>query len=158
MIYDDLGIARYSAIDKAVRIGKYRKLLFIDCGNGFDPYQVLKLSKNNQQAKKVLRNTMVSRPFTFYQLNSLVYYNLLPSCLEHKANDVIIFGLNTLFADESRDEEEKEAILTAISKKLIHLDEENELNIHFFLSRDKYTDLFLGVLHGKDRTIVSPSH
>lgn len=158
MIFGELGLARFAAIEKAVSIGREKRVLFVDCGNGFDPYQVLKIAGNRVEAKLVLERVFVSRPFTFYQLNRLVYFDLEKACRENNAFDIIFFGLNALFCDESRDEEEKLGVLSAMAKKLVAIKKEAKLNFHFFLSNDAYSKRFEVFFGGKNCSIVSPSH
>ena len=158
MIFRGLGVARWSALGLAVELGGRGVVVFLDCGNGFDPYQVLKLAENRLEAVRILKRVFVSRPFTFYQLRELVYKDLEAAAKNHGTNEIVIFALTTLFLDDSRNEEEKIGVLNSIANKLKEL-EGKGLSIHYFLDENKYSTHFEEVLaNGKNRTIIPASH
>ena len=51
--------ALYTALQKALKSSVEKKVLFIDCANAFDPYVILKLSKNRLDAKRALENILI---------------------------------------------------------------------------------------------------
>lgn len=121
-VFGFLKAAQEMALQKAVDIGRQGNVVFLDCGNGFDPYFVLRLSKDRLEAKKILNRVFVSRPFTFYQLKQLVENDLQKAAKDHSTNQVILFALTALFTDESRDEAEKIGVLNSIIGKIIQLE------------------------------------
>ena len=84
-----------------------RKAVFIDCGNSFDPYMIARMCREgNVYEKKVLENILVSRPFTAYQLNTLIEDGLT-SALKEKPVMVVFSRLLDLFT--SGDVEDRDA-------------------------------------------------
>jgi hypothetical protein len=83
------------------------KAVFVDCGNALDPYLMARMCRERGwDEKKVLKSILVSRPFTAYQLNTLIEDGLT-SVLKGKPVMVVLSRLLELFT--SGDVEENDA-------------------------------------------------
>ena len=84
----------------------YSKIIAIDAGNCTDVYQFVDFARQyGLEVKKVLRNIVVSRVFTIYQLAHLIIYEL-PKIIQQlssgKKNNfiVVVYDLLHLFMSD----------------------------------------------------------
>lgn len=81
--------------------GRNSNVFILDAGNCTDVYQFVDFMKQyGLDIKKTLRQIMISRVFTVYQLTHFLKYELPKTIHEHKTNVVIIPDLLAMFAQE----------------------------------------------------------
>jgi hypothetical protein len=95
-----------------------RAVAYVDCKNSFNPYQIARVCrKSGLSEKKVLEKVLISRPFTAYQLNTLVEEGLADALAKRPA--VFVFsGLLDLFKSEDVTEDDAKVILERVLKDL----------------------------------------
>jgi len=133
-----------------IRNSQKGKILFVDGANAFDPYLVLRMCGSETRAKNVLNNTLISRPFTIYQLKRLIDSELSDAVKHNNAKEVIIFGITDLFLSEDLEEQERRIILNAISQKLLDYELKNKWKIRIYLQDNPFTQIFREGLDGKN--------
>ncbi|MFA6064905.1 MAG: hypothetical protein WCW44_02025 [archaeon] len=100
------------------------KVLFVDAGNGFNPYYFSKAEPS--KAKEVLSNIFVSRAFTIYQLRQLIL-EIESAFIETGAKSLVVSDLTSGFTEEDIGADERHAILRHIRNKLVTLKCQNVL-------------------------------
>jgi|GEM_PF-217235 hypothetical protein len=81
--------------------GRNSNVFILDAGNCTDVYQFVDFMKQyGLNIKKTLKQIMISRVFTVYQLTHFLKYELPKTIHEHKINVVIIPELLAMFAQE----------------------------------------------------------
>jgi hypothetical protein len=98
-----------------------RAAVFVDCKNSFDPYMIARICRGcGLDVKKTLQSIRISRPFTAYQLNTLLEDGL-KDVLARKPALVIFSGLLELFQSEDVEAEDAGVILTRVLRELKHM-------------------------------------
>jgi hypothetical protein len=100
-------------------IGLNRPVVFVDCGNSFSPYKIASICRaSGFDAKEVLQKILISRPFTAYQLNTLIEESLSDT-LTTTGPMLLVFSrpLN-LFSSDDVDEKDASIILRRMLKDL----------------------------------------
>ena len=83
----------------------YSKIIVIDAGNCSDVYQIVNFARQyGLEVRKVLRNMLVSRVFTIYQLAHFIIHEL-PRVIERLSSDsqcrlIVVYGLLHLFVSD----------------------------------------------------------
>ncbi len=81
-----------------------KEIMFIDCMNSLDPYMIARICRNdNLDEKSILDKILISRPFTTYQLNTLI--KSLIKALERKPGMIVFSGLLNLFCNNDVEED-----------------------------------------------------
>jgi hypothetical protein len=95
-----------------------RVMAYVDCKNSFNPYQIARVCRScGLSEKKVLENILISRPFTAYQLNTLVEGGLTGALAKRPA--VFVFsGMLDLFKSEDVTEDDAKVILERVLQDL----------------------------------------
>ncbi len=89
----------------------------MDCGNTMNPYAIAKICRQSGiDADFILNNIMVLRPFTAYQINSLL--DGLPGALDERPVLVVISRLLELFASADLEEGDADVMLPDIVTKI----------------------------------------
>lgn len=87
--------------------GLNSKAIYIDGGNTFDPYSVSAIARDHGlEPKSVLKNILVSRAFTAYQLTALIFEKLEDALKLSRSKLAIVSDITGLFLD--RDVPKKE--------------------------------------------------
>jgi len=110
----------YRAVVRNI-IGFNRPVVFLDCGNSFSPYKIASICRaSGVDPKEVLQRIFISRPFTAYQLNTLLEEGLSDT-LATTGPVMLVFSrpLN-LFSSEDVDEKDASVILKRILLNLKH--------------------------------------
>jgi hypothetical protein len=95
-----------------------RAAVFVDCKNAFNPYEISRICRRTGLDEgKVLENTLISRPFTAYQLNSLLESGV-PEVIEERPALLIFSGLLELFSSEDVEERDAEVIMRRVLKDM----------------------------------------
>jgi len=136
------------------------KAVFVDCGNSISPYAIARMcSERGWDEKKVLKSILVSRPFTAYQLNTLIEDGLT-SVLKGKPVMVVLSRLLDLFSSKDVEERDAGIILRKALREIRGMvrDEYPLLVTHahgkrknLFLLRDKADSLITIQTMGKHR-------
>jgi hypothetical protein len=88
--------------------------VFVDCKNSFNSYAIAGLCRGvGLDEKKVLQSIWISRPFTAYQLNTLVDSGL-DEILGKEPSLVVFSGLLDLFTSEDVEERDSKVILNRV--------------------------------------------
>jgi|TARA_B100002003_G_C14146883_1_gene551509 hypothetical protein len=81
-----------------------KEVIFIDCMNSLDPYMIARICRNNNvDEKSILDKILISRPFTTYQLNTLI--KSLIKVLERKPGMIVFSELLDLFHNNDVEED-----------------------------------------------------
>jgi hypothetical protein len=114
LLRGDPTLIKRMCLSLAVKLQSVSQTVFIDAGNVFDPYSIGRTCK---EPKEVLNNILISRPFTIYQLKSLIFNleDVVP-----KSRVVIISSIDALYRDGSR-AREAPFILTQTLSQLKHV-------------------------------------
>ncbi len=92
--------------------------LYIDCKNTFNPYKVARISRGaGLDPKKALESILISRPFTAYQLNTILDEGLTEA-LQRRPSTLVFSGLLDLFYTDDVEQEDAVIILKKVSKHL----------------------------------------
>jgi hypothetical protein len=97
-----------------------RPVVLVDCGNSFSPYKVASICRaSGFDAKEVLQKILISRPFTAYQLNTLIEDGLSDTLTIGPV--MLVFSrLLTLFRSDDVDEKDASVILKRVLSDLKH--------------------------------------
>ncbi len=88
-----------------------RRCIFVDCGNSFDPYLISRICRTaGLEDKMILQSVLISRPFTAYQLNTLLQEDLA-GALRLEPAMVIFSRPLSLFYSDDVSEKDGETIL-----------------------------------------------
>jgi hypothetical protein len=94
------------------------EVVFIDCGNSFDPYSMARMYREHGiEEKAVLRRILISRPFTAYQLNTL-FNEMLRKVLGRKPLMLVFSRLLELFHSGDVEEKDVDIILPRVLREL----------------------------------------
>jgi hypothetical protein len=97
------------AVNVAKRFGK--KIVFLDGDNSIDVYKIASLSRMNQvDANLVLSSLLVSRAFTAYQFDSLIY-SINTFCNDFHPALLIVNGLTNVLFDKDIQKDEGEYMI-----------------------------------------------
>jgi hypothetical protein len=86
------------------------RVLYVDCGNQFDPHQYYRRTKSD----KSLEETLVVRPFTLYQLKSFVLEKLEKVIQESKVKYVLVSGIEYYRFDDEQEASEYKTIIERV--------------------------------------------
>lgn len=90
----------------------HRTVLYIDAANAFDPYLVSRLAQRKGLDPRVLLcRILISRPFTCYQLQTILKDRIEAAIEEKEARLVILSGMLDLLLDEAVKDWEARQIL-----------------------------------------------
>lgn len=106
-IYPSLTHAVQAGLEFVAARPADKRVLWVDGANRFDPYVILKLTKNPVQTKQILQRVFISRPFTIHQLRRLLDTDLLEAARRQNSATVMIVGASAMFLDENVDENER---------------------------------------------------
>jgi hypothetical protein len=102
-------------------LGLNRSVVFVDCGNSFSPYKVSSICRaSGFDAKEVLQKILISRPFTAYQLNTLIEEDLLDTLSTTELVLLVFSRPLNLFSSEDVDEKDASVILKRVLLDLKH--------------------------------------
>jgi len=80
--------------------GLNSRVVYIDCGNTFDPYAVSAVAQEyGLEPKSVLEKVMISRAFTAYQLTALIFEKLEKTLKRYRSKLIVISDIVGLFLD-----------------------------------------------------------
>jgi hypothetical protein len=122
LLRGDPSLIKRLCISLAIKLQPLGQPLFIDAANSFDPYIIQRTCRKD--ARDVLNNILISRPFTLYQLKSLIY-NLGELAQEHKV--VIISSIDLLARDFQGKEKELALVLEQMLSQLQQVTREHGL-------------------------------
>ncbi|MFQ5815487.1 MAG: hypothetical protein ACE5G7_03210 [Candidatus Hydrothermarchaeaceae archaeon] len=95
-----------------------KKAVYVDCGNTLDPYAIARLCREmGADATKVLKNILISRPFTAYQLSGLLEERL-NGALEEEPVLVVFSNLLSLFEGDDVEDRDAEVILGRVIREM----------------------------------------
>lgn len=96
-----------------------RPAFYVDCMNTFNPYRTAAMCREwSLEERSVLEKIRVSRPFTAYQLNTLLQEGL-PRELETEEPSLLIYsGLLSLFTSEDVEEEDAHIMLKRLPRDI----------------------------------------
>jgi len=96
-----------------------RTVLYIDAANAFDPYLVSRLARQQRRdPQELLQRIFVSRPFTCYQLQTLLQERTEAAAEEMGARLVILSGMIDLLLDEAVQDWEARRIMGKILQSI----------------------------------------
>ena len=123
----------------------YSKIIVIDAGNCTDVYQYVDFCRQyGLEIDKVLRNVVVSRVFTIYQLAYLITHDL-PKIVEKFSTDnkvivIVVYGLLHLFSSDPHiDRTDAKNLIKEISSSLRKLTKDWFVIVSFTHSNRQYT-------------------
>jgi len=86
----------------AARLSETGHVLYVDCANRFDPYELFRTSRD----ESCLERVHVCRPFTAYQLRELVFQKLEPA-IQYLGSQAMLFaGIDSYGTEGPMDEKE----------------------------------------------------
>ena len=102
-----------------------RTVLYIDAANAFDPYLISRLARQKgRNPQELLQRILISRPFTCYQLQTLLQDRIEAAIEKMGAGLVILSGMVDLLLDETVPEWEVRRIMGKILKSIGRVCEE----------------------------------
>ena len=105
-----------------------RTVLYIDAANAFDPYLVSRLARQKgRNPQELLQRILISRPFTCYQLQTLLQDRMETAVEEMGAGLVILSGMVDLLLDEMVPDWEARRIMEKILKSIGRVREEKRI-------------------------------
>jgi hypothetical protein len=122
----------------------YSKIIVIDAGNCSDVYQYVNYCRQyGLEVNKVLRNVVVSRVFTIYQLAYLIVHDLPKIIQQFSSNNkiivVVVYGLLHLFlSDPHIDRTDAKHLIKEISTSLRKLSKDMFVIVSFAHSNSDY--------------------
>lgn len=123
----------------------YSKIIVIDAGNCTDVYQYVDFCRQyGLEINKVLRNVVVSRVFTIYQLAYLITHDL-PKIIEKFSTDnkvlvIVVYDLLHLFSSDPHiDRTDAKNLVKEISNSLRKLSKDWFVIVSFTHSNRQYT-------------------
>ena len=110
--------------------GLASKAVFVDCGNTFRLYQITKIAQlNSLNPTQVLKQIVIARAFTAYQMTSLIMDKLNKAVEMAGAKFVVISDIANLFLDDNIADEEAEKIYSQVATYLSTLAKQKQLII-----------------------------
>ena len=107
----ECGDGDYRLMHYAANLQRLHQVLYVDCANSFDPYFVYRRAGKRGEA---LERIHVCRPFTLYQLRSLVGERLEDKIQESGGQSLLIPCINGYGLDHSFDKKEYEVVTEEI--------------------------------------------
>ena len=102
-----------------------RTVLYIDAANAFDPYLISRLARQERRnPQELLQRILISRPFTCYQLQTLLQDRMEAAIERMGAGLVILSGMVDLLLDETVPEWEARRMMGKILKSIGRVREE----------------------------------
>jgi len=102
-----------------------RTVLYIDAANAFDPYLVSRLARQKgRNPQELLQRILISRPFTCYQLQTLLQDRMEAAVEEVGAGLAILSGMFDLLLDETVPDWEAGRIMEKILNSIGRVREE----------------------------------
>jgi len=102
-----------------------RTVLYIDAANAFDPYLISRLARQERRnPQELLQRILISRPFTCYQLQTLLQDRMEAAIEMMGAGLVILSGMVDLLLDETVPEWEARRMMGKILKSIGRVREE----------------------------------
>jgi DNA-directed RNA polymerase subunit RPC12/RpoP len=129
----------------------YSKIIAIDAGNCTDVYQLVDFARQyGLEIEKVLKNIVVSRVFTIYQLAYLIVHKLQEAIeqfsSEKKNRLIVIYGLLHLFvSDPHADKADAKNLTKEIASSLRKVSKERFIIVSFAHCNMEYQKLLLPV-------------
>ena len=129
----------------------YSKIIAIDAGNCTDVYQLVDFARQyGLEIEKVLKNIVVSRVFTIYQLAYLIVHKLQEAIeqfsSEKKNRLIVIYGLLHLFvSDPHADKADAKNLIKEIASSLRKVSKERFIIVSFAHCNMEYQKLLLPV-------------
>jgi hypothetical protein len=100
-------------------IGLNMPVVFVDCGNSFSPYKIASICRaSGFDAKEVLQKILISRPFTAYQLNTLIEEGLADTLTTTWPMMLVFSRPLNLFTSDDVDEKDASVILKRVLRDL----------------------------------------
>lgn len=125
--------------------GLESSVIFIDGGNTFRLYQIVRLAQIHQLSpKNVLDNIFISRAFTAYQATSLITHQLKEVSKKCNAKLVIISDIAGFFLDKDIPDDEAQKTFSQTMSYLSSFTKENQIIViatyppHLDTARNKY--------------------
>lgn len=123
------------------------KVLFVDCGNAFNPYFITRCCRDWRKSKEVLQNILVSRPFTLHQAVRLFEKEMGKQAREMGAKSAVVFGLGALLGEEIAPEERK-ALVQRLVKRAWWLGKNLHMPFYFFNGKQEGFERWVGEANG----------
>jgi Rad51 len=102
--------------------------VFLDGGNTFKLYQIIRLARLHQlDPKQVLDHIYISRAFTAYQMTSLVMQKLEDAVESCNAKLVIVSDIAAMFLDKDVQDEEARRIFSQVTTRLLNFAREQDM-------------------------------
>lgn len=102
LFYGDPALFSLSSLLAGWRLDQGERVIFLDGGNCFDPYPLIKLAKEiGRDPQDFLASLFVSRAFTCHQMGSLIFNQLRGGIKEHHPGMIILASPLATFYDES---------------------------------------------------------
>lgn len=114
-VYSTLTQAVQAGLDLIAASPDLPAVLWVDAANRFDPYVILKTTKNPVATKRILKRVYISRPFTIHQLKRLLETDLLEAANRQNTSNALIVGPSAMFLDENVNKDER----TQVWKKIV---------------------------------------
>lgn len=118
------------------------KVAYVDCGNTFNPYVIVKLCKSKGMPhEQVLEGIYISRPFTAFQLNTLLD-GQLQSFLSRASPDILIFQrITDLFNSVDVDARDSTVIFGRTALEIRDIARKHGLAVFITLARGRKAQL-----------------
>ncbi len=138
--------------------GLNSKAIYVDGGNTFDPYSVSAIARDHGlEPKSVLKDILVSRAFTAYQLTALIFEKLEDALKRSRSKLAIVSDITGLFLDRDVPKKEGRDLFMKTAAYLSKLASERGTTVvaSCFPRRHSSRSMFLEtVLFGRATTLI----
>ncbi len=128
-------------LELSVELQPLSKIIFIDAGNVFNPYYIHRNFRSQINTREALENIRISRPFTIYQLRSLISHEL-ENQLNSNFKIIIIPCIDDLFYGDSLDRIETKEVFKQTIERLKEVIEKKNAQCHISFIGKYYKKIY----------------